>query len=213
MESYYVSLVKEDTVQDKTIKTGRVFSIRHGLCLCDCENRRERARLLEIRRGLPAQRPGVAARPRVPIECSARERGGSEKRPHPARWRWGASLSHPLRSISLARSNSRLAGKSKTPDARFAQACCMSNINPNCDGSHCRHGYKEVRKYPSGWRGRSLSMPAVLRQREHAPIYARQGDQQGRGLAAGQVVHCRGGLRQARRAVRPTWLGVLRDNK
>jgi hypothetical protein len=24
----------------------------------------------------------------------------------------------------------------------------MSNINPNCDGSHCRHGYKEVRKYP-----------------------------------------------------------------
>lgn len=26
----------------------------------------------------------------------------------------------------------------------------MSNINPNCDGSHCRHGYKEVRLYPSG---------------------------------------------------------------
>jgi hypothetical protein len=25
----------------------------------------------------------------------------------------------------------------------------MSNINPNCDGSHCRPGYKEVRKYPS----------------------------------------------------------------
>jgi hypothetical protein len=25
----------------------------------------------------------------------------------------------------------------------------MSNINSNCDGSHCRHGYKEVRKYPS----------------------------------------------------------------
>ena len=24
----------------------------------------------------------------------------------------------------------------------------MSNINPNCDGSHCRHGYKEVRLYP-----------------------------------------------------------------
>jgi CDGSH-type Zn-finger protein len=23
----------------------------------------------------------------------------------------------------------------------------MSNINPNCDGSHCRHGYKEVRNY------------------------------------------------------------------
>ena len=24
----------------------------------------------------------------------------------------------------------------------------MRNINPNCDGSHCRHGYKEVRLYP-----------------------------------------------------------------
>jgi hypothetical protein len=24
----------------------------------------------------------------------------------------------------------------------------MSNINPNCDGSHCRHGFKEVRQYP-----------------------------------------------------------------
>jgi hypothetical protein len=24
----------------------------------------------------------------------------------------------------------------------------MSNINPNCDGSHCRHGHKEVRQYP-----------------------------------------------------------------
>ena len=45
----------------------------------------------------------------------------------------------------------------------------MSNINPNCDGSHCRHGYKEVRKYPSSGGDASLSMPAVLRQREHAP--------------------------------------------
>jgi hypothetical protein len=26
----------------------------------------------------------------------------------------------------------------------------MTNINPNCDGSHCRHGYKEVRQYPLG---------------------------------------------------------------
>src|SRR5580698_5389991 len=26
----------------------------------------------------------------------------------------------------------------------------MSDINPNCDGSHCRHGYKEIRKYPLG---------------------------------------------------------------
>jgi hypothetical protein len=24
----------------------------------------------------------------------------------------------------------------------------MSNLNPACDGSHCRHGYKEVRQYP-----------------------------------------------------------------
>jgi hypothetical protein len=29
----------------------------------------------------------------------------------------------------------------------------MSNINPNCDGSHCRLGYKEVRKYPSAGEG------------------------------------------------------------
>ena len=29
----------------------------------------------------------------------------------------------------------------------------MSNINPNCDGSHCRHGYKEIRKYPSAGEG------------------------------------------------------------
>jgi hypothetical protein len=26
----------------------------------------------------------------------------------------------------------------------------VSNINPNCDGSHCRNGYKEVRQYPLG---------------------------------------------------------------
>ena len=26
----------------------------------------------------------------------------------------------------------------------------MPNINPNCDGSHCRHGYREVRLYPLG---------------------------------------------------------------
>jgi hypothetical protein len=29
----------------------------------------------------------------------------------------------------------------------------MSNINPNCDGTHCRHGYKEVRQYPLGNNG------------------------------------------------------------
>lgn len=54
-----------------------------------------------------------------------------------------------LPTESLARSNSRLAQKSKTPDAAFAQAMLMSDINPNCDGAHCRHGYKEVRKYPA----------------------------------------------------------------
>jgi hypothetical protein len=26
----------------------------------------------------------------------------------------------------------------------------MRNINPNCDGSHCRRGYREVRLYPLG---------------------------------------------------------------
>ena len=29
----------------------------------------------------------------------------------------------------------------------------MSAINPNCDGSHCRPGYKEVRQYPLGDNG------------------------------------------------------------
>ena len=29
----------------------------------------------------------------------------------------------------------------------------MPNINPNCDGSHCRHGYREVRLYPLGSSG------------------------------------------------------------
>jgi hypothetical protein len=29
----------------------------------------------------------------------------------------------------------------------------MSNINPNCDGTHCRPGYKEVRQYPLGNNG------------------------------------------------------------
>jgi hypothetical protein len=48
----------------------------------------------------------------------------------------------------MARSDSRLAGNSKTPDTGFAQPVLMSNINPNCDGTHCRPGYKEVRQYP-----------------------------------------------------------------
>ena len=73
------------------------------------------------------------------------------------------------RSANLARSNSRLAGKSKTPAAGFAQPVLMSNINPNCDGSHCRHGYKEVRQYPLGSGGDpSLSVPAVLPPTSHA---------------------------------------------
>jgi hypothetical protein len=64
-----------------------------------------------------------------------------------------------------------LAGKSKTPTLGRPIACgvanggklwsrhfqtkssTMNNINPNCDGSHCRHGYKEVRKYPSSGGG------------------------------------------------------------
>jgi hypothetical protein len=33
-------------------------------------------------------------------------------------------------------------------DARSAQSMPMSNINPDCDGTHCRPGYKEVRLYP-----------------------------------------------------------------
>jgi hypothetical protein len=50
----------------------------------------------------------------------------------------------------MARSSSGLARKSKTPDAGFAQPVLMSNINPNCDGAHCRPGHKEVRQYPLG---------------------------------------------------------------
>jgi len=41
----------------------------------------------------------------------------------------------------------------------------MSNINPNCEGSHCRHGYKEVRKYPSDGRGaRYLCLPCFANE-------------------------------------------------
>ena len=39
----------------------------------------------------------------------------------------------------------------------------MSNINPNCDSSHCRHGYKEVRKYPSSGGGLYLCLPCFAR--------------------------------------------------
>jgi hypothetical protein len=41
----------------------------------------------------------------------------------------------------------------------------VSNINPNCDGSYCRHGYKEVRKYPSdGGSARHLCLPCFANE-------------------------------------------------
>jgi hypothetical protein len=44
----------------------------------------------------------------------------------------------------------------------------MSNINPNCDGSHCRHGYKEVRKYPSSGGGDLyLCLPCFANENMH----------------------------------------------
>jgi hypothetical protein len=44
----------------------------------------------------------------------------------------------------------------------------MSNINPNCDGSHCRHGYKEVRKYPSRSGGELyLCLPCFANENMH----------------------------------------------
>jgi hypothetical protein len=46
----------------------------------------------------------------------------------------------------------------------------MSNINPNCDGSHCRHGYKEVRQYPLGSGALYLCLPCFANenmQRHH----------------------------------------------
>ena len=101
------------------------------------------------------------------------------------------------------------------PDAGFAQAMLMSNANPNCDGSHCRHGYKEVRKYPSVTGRRAtlyLCLPCFANENMHRHIL-RQGNRQVRGLAAGQLVHCRGGLRQARRAVRRRGGGAAGDRQ
>ena len=41
----------------------------------------------------------------------------------------------------------------------------MSTINPNCDGSHCRHGYNEVRKYPSSGVGDlDLCLPCFVNE-------------------------------------------------
>ena len=62
-------------------------------------------------------------------------------------------------------------------------------------------------------RERSLSMPAVFRQREHASAQPRQGDRPARGLPAGQLVHCRGRLRQARRAARRRGGGAAGDRR
>jgi hypothetical protein len=44
----------------------------------------------------------------------------------------------------------------------------MSNINSNCDGTHCRHGYKEVRKYPSsGGDDLYLCLPCFANENMH----------------------------------------------
>ena len=44
----------------------------------------------------------------------------------------------------------------------------MSNINPNCDGTHCRHGYKEVRTYPSsGGDDPYLCLPCFANENMH----------------------------------------------
>jgi hypothetical protein len=44
----------------------------------------------------------------------------------------------------------------------------MSKINPNCDGSHCRNGYKEVRKYPSSGEGDLyLCLPCFANENLH----------------------------------------------
>ena len=51
----------------------------------------------------------------------------------------------------------------------------MSNINPNCDGSHCRHGYKEVRKYPSSGGGDLyLCLPCFANENMHRHMRAKQ---------------------------------------
>ena len=149
-----------------------------------------------------------------------------------------ASLSHvPLRSENLARSDSRLAGKSKTRDSwvylsmlsgqrREAETAAspnqvrstMTNINPNCDGSHCRHGYKEVRQYPSASSTGSgngdlyLCLPCFANENMHRHHRAKETGQSG-GLATGQLGHCRGGLRQARRAVRRRGGGTAGDRQ
>ena len=75
------------------------------------------------------------------------------------------------------------------PDARFAYSVCigqqrencgrksrtMSNINSNCDGTHCRHGYKEVRTYPSSGGGDLyLCLPCFANENMHRHMRAKQ---------------------------------------
>ena len=51
----------------------------------------------------------------------------------------------------------------------------MSNINPNCDGSHCRHGYKEVRLYPLGSGGNlRLCLPCFANENMDRYMRAKQ---------------------------------------
>jgi hypothetical protein len=51
----------------------------------------------------------------------------------------------------------------------------MSNINPNCDGPHCRHGYKEVRKYPSRGEGDLyLCLPCFANENMNRHIRGKQ---------------------------------------
>ena len=72
----------------------------------------------------------------------------------------------------------------------------MSNINPNCDGSHCRHAFKEVREYPSS-SGDTLYLCLPCFANENMDRYMRA-KRTGRpeDCLPGQLVHCRGGLRQ-----------------
>jgi hypothetical protein len=52
----------------------------------------------------------------------------------------------------------------------------MSNINSNCNGSHCRHGYKEVRKYPSSSGGGDLylCLPCFANENMRRYMHAKQ---------------------------------------
>jgi hypothetical protein len=56
----------------------------------------------------------------------------------------------------------------------------MSNANPNCDGSHCRRGYQEVRKYPSapsagsGGAALYLCLPCFANENMHRHTRAKE---------------------------------------